>query len=40
MHSFTVKEAGNDPSTGMAYDKNADERSWRSLLDFLTEIFK
>lgn len=40
VHSFTVPEAGNDPSKGMAYDKNADERSWKSLLDFLAEIFK
>jgi len=40
VHSFTVKEAGDDAATGMAYDKAADERSWRALLDFLSEIFK
>jgi dienelactone hydrolase len=40
VHSFTVPEAGNDPSTGMAYNKSADERSWKALLDFFTEIFK
>lgn len=39
-HSFTVPEAGGDPSTGMAYDKRADERSWRALQDFFAEIFK
>ena len=40
VHSFTVPEAGNDPSKGMAYDKSADERSWKALLDFLAEAFK
>lgn len=40
VHSFTVPEAGNDNSKGMAYNKAADERSWRALLDFFSEIFK
>jgi dienelactone hydrolase len=40
VHSFTVAEAGNDPSSGMAYNKAADERSWRSLLEFFTDIFR
>ncbi len=40
VHSFTVKEAGNDPSSGMAYNAKADARSWQSLKDFLAEIFK
>lgn len=40
VHSFTVAEAGNDPSTGMAYNKAADERSWKALLEFFSEIFK
>jgi dienelactone hydrolase len=31
VHSFTVPEAGNDPSKGMAYNKSADERSWKAL---------
>jgi dienelactone hydrolase len=35
VHSFTVKEAGDDPSTGKAYNANADRRSWQSLMDFL-----
>ncbi len=39
VHSFTVKEAGNDPSTGMAYDENADKRSWESMKTFLKELF-
>lgn len=28
VHGFTVKEAGNDPSKGMAYDEKADRESW------------
>lgn len=39
VHSFTVPEAGDDPSKGMAYDKAADERSWRALLTFFGELF-
>lgn len=40
VHSFTVKEAGDDPSKGMAYDKEADERSWKALLAFFDELFR
>ena len=40
VHSFSVVEAGDDPSTGMAYDQAADERSWRALESFLAEIFR
>jgi dienelactone hydrolase len=40
VHSFTVKEAGDDPSTGMAYNENADRRSWEMLKSFLAEAFK
>ncbi len=40
VHSFTVAEAGGDKSTGMAYDKEADERSWKALQDFFAEIFR
>lgn len=40
VHSFTVAEAGGDPSTGMAYDKEADQRSWKALQDFFAEIFR
>jgi dienelactone hydrolase len=40
VHSFTVAEAGDDASTGMAYDKEADERSWKALQDFFSEIFR
>jgi dienelactone hydrolase len=40
VHSFTVEEAGNDNSKGMAYNKEADERSWKALQDFFAEIFR
>jgi dienelactone hydrolase len=39
VHSFTEKEAGSDPSKGVAYNEKADKRSWQSTLDFLKEIF-
>lgn len=40
VHSFTVPEAGGDPQSGAAYNKAADENSWRELKTFLSEIFK
>lgn len=40
VHSFTVPEAGNDPSTGKAYNEPADRRSWRALQAFLEESFR
>ena len=40
VHSFTVPEAGDDPSTGMAYNADADKQSWEELTKFLAEIFK
>ena len=40
VHSFTVAEAGGDNSKGMAYNKEADERSWKALQDFFEEIFR
>jgi dienelactone hydrolase len=39
VHSFTEKEAGNDPSKGVAYNEKADKRSWSATEDFLEEIF-
>ncbi len=40
VHSFTEKEAGNDPSKGVAYNEKADRRSWRAMQDFFAEIFR
>ena len=39
VHSFTEKEAGNDPSSGAAYDAQADKRSWNKMKLFFGEIF-
>lgn len=40
VHAFTVAEAGNDPSTGMAYNAEADQASWAELVKFLAEELK
>ena len=37
VHAFTQKSAGNDPSTGVAYNAEADRLSWAAALDFLRE---
>jgi dienelactone hydrolase len=40
VHSFTVKEAGDDKSKGMAYDEKADKDSWEKLVQYLAESLK
>lgn len=40
VHSFTNPESGNDPSKGVAYNAEADRRSWQAMRDFFDEIFK
>ena len=40
VHSFTVSEAGNDPSKGMAYNEDADTRSWQAMQEFLRAVFR
>ncbi len=40
VHSFTNPGSGDDPSKGMAYNKEADLRSWQAMKTFLEEIFK
>ncbi len=40
VHSFTVPEAGDDPSKGMAYNALADRRSWAMLKNFFDELFR
>ncbi len=40
VHSFTVPSAGDDKSTGVAYNANADRRSWRMMRLFLNDLFK
>jgi dienelactone hydrolase len=39
VHAFTQKEAGDDPSTGAAYQAAADRRSWEHLRVFFAELF-
>jgi len=39
VHSFTVEAAGNDPSKGMAYNKEADRRSWAAMKNLFKEVF-
>nr|WP_310525301.1 dienelactone hydrolase family protein [Polymorphobacter sp.] len=38
MHAFTF-EAANNPAGGIQYNADAARRSWRSMTDFLAEIF-
>ena len=38
LHAFTNPEA-NNPDLGAIYNKNADTRSWQTLLNFLEELF-
>ena len=40
VHSFTIPEAGNDPSKGAAYNERADKRSWEAMTNFFAEIFR
>jgi dienelactone hydrolase len=40
VHSFTIPTAGNDPSTGSAYNEKADKRSWEAMKQFFAEIFR
>jgi len=40
VHAFTQKMAGDDNSKGAAYNKKADERSWKAMQQFFAEIFQ
>ncbi|HMN69173.1 MAG TPA: dienelactone hydrolase family protein [Bdellovibrionales bacterium] len=40
VHSFTNPGAGSDNSKGVAYNAEADRRSWIAMQDFLKEIFQ
>ena len=39
VHSFTNPESGVDSSSGVAYNREADLRSWRAMKDFFEEVF-
>ncbi|GMT49927.1 MAG: dienelactone hydrolase [bacterium] len=40
VHAFTVREAGTDTSTGLAYNETADKESWKEMTSFLKVLFK
>jgi dienelactone hydrolase len=40
VHSFTRPDAGNDNSKGVAYNAEADRKSWAEMRKFFGEIFK
>lgn len=40
VHSFTNPNSGNDPTTGAAYDSDADRRSWNHMKLFFDEILR
>ncbi|HUF60887.1 MAG TPA: dienelactone hydrolase family protein [Verrucomicrobiales bacterium] len=40
VHSFTKPAAGNDTSTGAAYNAGADRRSWVHMKVFFDELFR
>ena len=39
VHGYTNPANGNDPAKTVAYNPQADRRSWRAMLDFFDEIF-
>ncbi|MDP3702797.1 MAG: dienelactone hydrolase family protein [Candidatus Omnitrophota bacterium] len=39
VHIFTVPDAGNDPSTGVAYNAEADQQSWEEMKRLFQEVF-
>lgn len=40
VHSFTERDAGDNPQAGAAYNEKADRRSWEAMKQFFAEIFK
>ena len=40
VHSFTNPAAGDDPSKGVAYNREADQKSWEEMQKFLADVFK
>ncbi len=40
VHAFTQKDAGHDPTTGVAYNAEADQLSWTRTLSFLQQRLK
>jgi len=40
VHSFTHRDAGDDPSKGVAYQPRAAKRSWAAMRGFFSEVLK
>ena len=40
VHAFTQEFAGDDPSKGAAYNKQADVQSWRAMKTFFRRVLK
>lgn len=40
VHSFTNPDAGDDPSTGAAYQARADRESWEDMRRFLSRVLE
>lgn len=40
VHAFTNPKVGNDPSKGMAYNAEADKKSWAEFEKFIKVVFK
>lgn len=40
VHAFTIKEAGNNKASGVAYNAEADRKSWAEIVAFLRKSFK
>jgi len=40
VHAFTMPEAGADPTKPVAYNENADKRSWEAMKAFFKEVFE
>ena len=39
VHGFTNPDNGSDPSKGVAYNRQADMRSWEAMREFFREVF-
>lgn len=40
VHAFTQKSAGNDNSKGVAYNAEADKKSWIAMMEFFGRVLK
>jgi dienelactone hydrolase len=40
VHAFTNPKSGNNPASNVAYNENADKRSFEAMKQFFNEIFK